>query len=76
MRFMWLWLFIALLIAGCASRYTARPQIALVDLRLGEVTLLETDQFRYKISGHVYIGGGFGADKRIPIEHIGSLNLK
>ena len=147
MRFMWLWLFIALLIAGCASRYLVRPQIALVDLRPGEVTLLETglnaivridnegrnplringavfrlylndidigrgmtaesvsvpglgsanqevlfrlnnislisriqslleaDQFTYKISGHVYIGG-FGPDRRIPVEHTGSLNLK
>jgi LEA14-like dessication related protein len=147
MRFMWLWLFVALLASGCASRYTAMPEIALVDLRLGEVTLLETglkaivridnesryplhinggvyrlylndidigkgmtserltvprlgsanqeilfrlnnislisriqsllesDKFSYKISGHVYVSGGFGLDRRIPIEHTGSLDL-
>jgi LEA14-like dessication related protein len=148
MRFMWLWLFVALLAAACASRYGAKPEIALVDLRLGEVTLLETglnavvridnespyslsingavfrlflndidvgrgmtseriniprlgsanqevlfrlnnislisriqsllesNQFSYKISGRVYTGGGFGLGKEIPVEHTGRLDLK
>jgi LEA14-like dessication related protein len=147
MRFMWLWLFIALLIAGCASRYTARPEIALVDLSLGEITLLETglnavvridnegqyplringgvfrlflndidvgrgmtsagvtvprlgsanqevlfrlnnislisriqsllesNQFSYKISGNVYVSGGLGFERGVPVEHTGRLDL-
>lgn len=148
MRFMWLWLFVALLATACASRYGAKPEIALVDLRLGEVTLLETglnavvridnespyslsinggvfrlflndidvgrgmtseriniprlgsanqevlfrinnlslitriqsllesDQFSYKIRGHVYVSGGPGFERRIPVEHTGRLDLK
>lgn len=148
MRFVWLWVFVTLLATGCASRYTAMPEIALVDLRLGEVTLLETglkaivridnesryplqinggvyrlylndidvgkgmtserltvprlgsanqeilfrlnnislisriqsllesNQFSFKISGHVYVSGGFGLGKAIPVEHTGGLDLK
>ncbi len=148
MRFKWIWWVIALLMVGCASIYSVKPEIALVDLRLGEVTLLETglnavvridnegryplringavfrlflndidvgkamtsegvtvprlgsanqevlfrisnlslitriqslmesDQFNYKISGHVYVGSGLGFGGRIPVEHTGRLNLK
>ncbi len=148
MRFMFLWVLITLSATGCASRYAALTEIALVDLRLGEVTLFETglkavvridnenpnslpitgasyrlylndidvgrgmtsesvtvprlgsasqevlfrinnislisriqsllesNQFSYKISGHVYVSEGFGPDRRVPVEHTGRLDLK
>jgi LEA14-like dessication related protein len=148
MRFVWLWVFVTLLATGCTSRYAAMPEIALVDLRLGEVTLLETglkaivridnegryplhinggvyrlylndidvgkgmtserltvprlgsanqeilfhlnhislisriqsllesNQFSYKISGHAYVSGGLGFERGIPVEHTGQLDLK
>ena len=148
MRFVWLWVFVTLLATGCTSRYTAMPEIALVDLRLGEVTLLETglkaivridnegqyplhinggvyrlylndidigkgmtserltvprlgsanqkilfrlnnislisriqslldsNQFSYKISGYAYVSGGLGFERGIPVEHTGGLDLK
>jgi len=148
MRFMCLWVLVTLSATGCASRYAALTEIALVDLRLGEVTLFETglkavvridnenpnslpitgasyrlylndidvgrgmtsesvtvprlgsanqevlfqlnhislisriqsllesDQFGYKISGNVYVREGFCRDRKIQVEHSGRLDLK
>lgn len=148
MRFKLVWLFSALLISGCASIYDVKPQIALIDVRLGEVnlfetdlntiiridnegrnslcinggvfrlflndinigrgmipdsftvpglesvtrpvlfrlynltlisrlqSLLESDQFSYKLSGYVYICGVLGLNGKIPVEHKGSLDVK
>jgi len=145
---MCLWVLITLSVTGCASRYAALSEIALVDLRLGEVTLFETgliavvridnegsnslpitgasyrlylndvdvgrgmtsesmtvprlgsanqkvlfqlnhislisriqsllesNQFSYKISGNVYVSEGFFRDRKIPVEHSGRLDLK
>jgi LEA14-like dessication related protein len=145
---MCLWVFITLSVTGCASRNAALTEIALVDLRLGEVTLFETglktvvridnegsnslpitgasyrlylndidvgrgmtsesvtvprlgsanqevlfqlnhislisriqsmlesNQFGYKISGYLYVKEGFCRDRKIPVEHTGSLDLK
>jgi LEA14-like dessication related protein len=147
MKFMLLYLFVTLASTGCTSRHVALPEIALVDLRLDEVTLLETglkvvvridnegqnplringglyrlylngidvgrgmtsenvtvprlgsanqeilfrlnnirlisriqsilasNQFSYNIRGHVYVSGGFGHDRRFPVEHTGRLDL-
>lgn len=135
-------------LSGCASRQIAQPQIALVDLQLGDVTLLETgleaivridnegqqplrlsgavyrlylndidvgrgmsskavtvprlgsatqkvvfrlsnislisrivplfesNQFSYKISGHVYLPGSFGYDRKVAVERSSRFNLK
>lgn len=41
-KIIWICISIALITTGCTSRHMAQPEIALVDLQLSEVTLLET----------------------------------
>ena len=42
MKTLYFSLVVLLVMTGCAARQVARPEIALVDLQVGEVTLLET----------------------------------